>query len=178
MYTRDGKEIRIADEKEVIINNVEIEQRLNSISADAVLRIDGYVIAVVFSTPCKNLDNLIFNSDGSYKVGVLEISLSNAHLWLFESGNQGKYSQILNSNILSNNKCKKWIYHPRKATIEKQYNIELLESIPQILGIYQPIINQVEHKHYKCIMCKDDWFGTHDCERCGTYLYSTEIKKA
>jgi hypothetical protein len=143
--------------------------------ADAVLRIGGHVIAVIFSTPNKNLENIAFNSDDFDKVGILEISLSNAHQWLFDSNNQGQYSQILKSKVLSNNTGKKWIYHPRKAIIEKQYNIELHDSIPKILGTYQQEIHQVKHRQYSCIMCKHNWFGTYECERCGTHLYSREI---
>lgn len=197
MYTDDAKKVRLTEQQEVLLNDVKIEQKVKSISVDAVLKIGGYDIVVIFTTPHKFIDNGFHNAIGSEKVGVLEISLSDAYQWLFGCNNQGKYTQAIELNILTNINCKKWLYHPRKLILEKKYNIELHSKCPLVIErrSYYPknvlIDNRdssivalksyaqnnhcIEHKHYKCVICRYSWFGTNECVNCKTHIYSTEV---
>jgi hypothetical protein len=196
MYTSDAKEVNITEQQEVLLNDVKIEQKVSSVSVDAILKIGGYEIIVVFSAPHKLIDNSVLNVVDGDKSGVLEISLFDAYQWLFGCNNQGKYTQAIKLNILEKNNCKKWLYHPRKLIFEKRYNIELSsDRHPRKLFIGNPSINShsnvslesynldsskdkhyVKHKQYKCVICHHNWFGTNECINCKTHIYSTEVK--
>jgi hypothetical protein len=201
MYTSDAKEVKLTEQKEIFFDNVKIEQKMNSVSVDAILKIGEFSIFVIFTTPNKPFDNNILDAIDNNKAGILEISLSDAYQWLFGHKNQGKYTQALKLNILSNVDCKRWLYHPRKLTIEKQHNIKLQDKRPVIVKKWlytskEPIIKKqhnielndrclelcnqekysIEQKEYKCVMCGYNWFGTHKCIYCKTHLYSKETR--
>ena len=175
MYTSEGVEVKVSEQKLVLLDNVEIESKVNSVLVDAMLKLGEYVIAVIFTTPHKHVDDSMVSIISNDKLGVLEISLINAMEWLFRSNNQGKYAQVLKSNILLKNDCKRWFYHPREFVIKKQYDIELYKTCPVILEQQDYTLHSVEHKWYKCIMCGKDWYGTHECNNCRTHLYSREL---
>jgi hypothetical protein len=196
MYTSDAKKVRITEQQEVQLNDVKIEKKVSSVSVDAILKIGGYDIIIFFTTPHKVTDNSIINAIGSDRIGVLEISLSDAYQWLFGCNNQGKHTQAIELNILTNINCKKWLHHPRKLIIEKKDNIELYSKRPIIMEKQlhyprKPFVENhninsryivpleshyVEHKQYKCVICHHNWFGTNECINCKTHIYSTEVK--
>lgn len=176
MYTNENIEVKVSKQKSASLDTVKIEQKVNSVQVDATLKLGEYIIAVIFTASHRHFDDSTVSLIGCEKVGVLEISLTNAMEWLFGSNNQGKYAQVLKSNILLNNSCKRWLYHPRKSIIEKQYGIELYEKCPVALGQHAHTPAAIERKHYKCIMCNNNWYGTHKCNNCGTHLYSIELQ--
>jgi len=176
MYTSEAFEIKVSGQKKVIIDEIEIEKKVNSVPVDAMLRIDKYFIAVVFTSPHSHRDNNTSSITSNGKVGVLEISLENAVQWLFGSNHQGKYIEVLKSNILENNNCKRWLYHPRKSVIEHQNNISLNETCPVKSHQQGQAQHYVKEKKYKCIRCDNRWFGTHKCSSCNTHLYSIELE--
>ena len=59
MYTSDAKKVSITEQKEVLLNDVKIEQKVSSISVDAILKIGEYDIIVIFTAPHKFIDNSI-----------------------------------------------------------------------------------------------------------------------
>ncbi len=174
MYTIEGAEVKVTEQQEVSIDDVEIEQKIHQFSADAILSVGDYIIAILFSAPHRPLDCITEELIANDKIGVLEVSLFEAYHWLFKSNNQGKYTQSLKQNILSNSDCKRWLFHPRKSAVEKQFDIELFESNQAPIEKTFMHSHNVEHKQYKCVWCSRTWYGTHVCSHCRTHLYSTE----
>jgi hypothetical protein len=172
MYTQNAQKIKVTDEKMVRVDYVEIERKYHSIAADALLKLGEYLIAIIFSSPHKNNHHVIPDQGGLETIGVLEISLFDAFHWLFKANHEGKYSEILKHHILSSNDHKKWRYHPRTAILEKKYHVVLSEKAP-IQNYFDDESQYVEQKRYVCLICGNDWFGTVECVRCGTHLYST-----
>lgn len=125
LYTNLSDEVSIASEQTISFDNVEVEQKVCSILFDALIKFKNHSIAIVFSTPIRQFYLTDLDAFDDNKVGVLEISLFDANLWLLQSDSNGKYAQILRKNILENNDNKQWLYHPRKSVIERKENIKL-----------------------------------------------------
>ncbi|MCP4323225.1 MAG: hypothetical protein GY787_15545 [Alteromonadales bacterium] len=174
MYTNDAVEVKVSEQAVVLLDEVQIDQKVNAVSVDATLKLGEYIIAVIFTTPYSHCDNYACNLSSNDHVGILEISLENSVQWLFGSNNQGKYAEVLKSKILEDNDCKKWRYHPRKLVIESQKNMLLNEQCPVLPLQQEPEqhFHTIEKRQYKCIKCGNNWFGTHICSNCKTHLYT------
>jgi len=178
MYTNEAVKVNISEQKTVTLDKVEIDQKINSVEVDATLKIGRYIIAIIFTAPHRQLKDYNPVITKSNKIGLLEISLTDADQLLFTSNNQGKYGQVLKTHILSKNKCKRWVYHPRISIIEKKHGIDLYEKNLTLLDNHDEKPKVVEHKTYKCLECGGKWYGTHQCVACNTHLYSTEVGNA
>lgn len=169
MFSDEAVEVKIAHQKEIQLEDVQIEQTVNSIKVDATLKLKGYLIGIIFSSPNRPNKYCASQIPKSDNVGILEVSLEDAAKWLFGCSHQGEYTKVLESNILKNNDCKKWHYHPRQAVIEKQQNTILSHEYPTSP---RKEVYPVKEKEYKCVMCGNIWLGTHNCSNCKTHLYS------
>jgi hypothetical protein len=159
MYTDQAIEVKVSEQKVVQLDQVKIEQKINSVTVDASLTLGKYIISVIFTTLHSHYEtSSLISSD---KVGVLEISLTDAVHWLFNSNNNGQYSQVLKSHIVSNDDCKKWLSHPRTSAIESQNNISLNEKCPVIFEQHvqyeqprqymQPLHSSIEKKNINAL---------------------------
>jgi len=121
------EEIPIAKQQIVNINKVELERRVSEVYADAVLSIGEYFIAVIFATPQRKLADTEYAKMDN--IGVLEISLAEADIWLFSRKINGEYSKVISQYVIDEVKNKRWLHHPRRKILEEQYRTKFL-SLP------------------------------------------------
>lgn len=154
MHSNDAAEYEITKQASVKLNNIKIDQKINSVSVDAILKLDDYTIALMFTAPHRKVNRTqdIVKND---KIGILEISLDKAEQWLYGSDNKGKYTQALKENIINGIECKSWNYHPRQIILEKRYNVNLNQT------------NFVTSAKYgKCVICGNNLLKTGVCVSC------------
>ncbi|MES9972970.1 MAG: competence protein CoiA family protein [Candidatus Thiodiazotropha sp.] len=175
MYLNDAREVVITESHKVTIDKVELEKSKNNIYADAVITVGKYFILVIFTAPHKQLHFDPSEANKSNNSGVLEISLVKAYMWFFGTQKKGKYTQIIENNILFSQEDKRWLYHPRSKIIEEKNNVELYLNKP---SDNSASYIKRESQKYKCLACEAQWHGDHICPKCNTHLYSikaTEI---
>jgi len=124
MYTNDVTKYEVAKRTTVKCDDLRVDVAIDSTTVDATFKLGKYTIAVFFTAPHKK-DKLSLENINNDKIGILEISLNDAKKWLYGNSKRCNYRKTLELNIINSVKCKKWIYHPRKNTIEKQHNVSL-----------------------------------------------------
>ncbi|MGF1761135.1 competence protein CoiA [Photobacterium sagamiensis] len=194
----------ITPQQSITLEKVEKEQKFADTIVDIVGEVKGFSFIIYFTHPNRVLPDSLCNLADD-KCGVLEIQLDHTHK-LFQgkktpaSSHADKLRNFLQHDLSS----KRWVYHPRKTTIEGRAREKLKQTITQ----YQPVARKPNFSHsknqswktlvpekvskpmpeppkrmvsYQCIICQCQWSapvpGVPTCPKCHTHFYATEVDK-
>lgn len=171
MYTVDGTKYEIAKEKSIKCVDLKVDETIGTTKVDAKFILGKYTVALFFTAPHRrySVPHEIMSND---KIGILEISLNDAAQWLYGNNNRGNYRKTLEHNIIDSTKCKNWICHPRKISIEKQCTVKLYIEKKHIYNesaeMYDtPDMNYVTSENYgKCVICGKNLTSKGSCLEC------------
>lgn len=142
-------------------------------SADAVIKIRNFRLAIILSTPIKELD-LQSNVDFDFEeTGIIDISLHHTKELFLQQKNETSYRSILTELLSTETDNKHWIYHPNENKIKEDDELFFMGNIN--LKRFSKENKNITRSHYECVLCKNQWEGNHVCPECGNHLFSRRL---
>ncbi|MCF4175164.1 competence protein CoiA family protein [Vibrio sp. McD22-P3] len=112
------EEFLIAKQSTIELNDVHKEVPFSNCIVDIVGKVEGFSFAIYFTHPSRPLPTEL-DASNNQQSGVLEIKLDDTH-YLFKEDRTGtrqldRLEQFLQNDLSS----KSWVFHPRKASMQK-----------------------------------------------------------
>ena len=194
----------VAESKEIIISNIEVETRFAGVPVDLVGHIDSFRFVVYFTHPGRSVPPELASITDSQS-GVIAVALDGLGKSMFrgDRGNRRSYQSILREFLIGDLESKQWVYHPRYQRCHQQA-LQRLEAkaasaaasriargsqrstSPNVHGLHEfgasPPPRKADGRRvlFECVVCDSQWEGWEHsgstCPRCDTHLYRT-IKK-
>ncbi|MBL6985730.1 MAG: hypothetical protein ISR72_01595 [Methylobacter sp.] len=201
-YLKEYKYFTVTEEKDITIDNIDVETTFSDAAVDIVGTIDKFQFVIYLSHPYRVIPESLYEPKIT-QCGIIEIALDSLELQFPKIKSKEKsFQEILTDFLMNNRTSKKWIYHPRYKKCE-DLTTEQLRNTPNILLDDQsthpssheyfnppkphrppkfnslPIIPQSRLVKFECIMCKTSWValeaGGNICQKCNNYLYTKTI---
>jgi hypothetical protein len=195
-YLKEYKEFTVTEEKDITIDNLEVETTFSDVAVDIVGSIDKFQFVIYLSHPYRVIPDILREPKNT-QCGIIQISLDSLEYQFPKiKSKEHTFQEILTDFLTNDRKSKKWIYHPRFKKCEDMAT-EHLRYIPNIIlddsaispSNYDyfkaprlnnlPIIPQSRLVQFECVMCKTRWeayeAGGNKCPKCNDYLYSKTI---
>lgn len=181
----------------ITLESVKKEYVFEGVTVDIIGEFKHYPIVIYFSHPNRQPPDSLRLPDNKM-CGVIEIDLRETlKIFTNKQSKEKRFLDELEYFITSNTDSKKWLYHPRKESVEKEARIKLTEEIKNNVALRTYTYNEENYgkllmskrqenitdnhdKSFICLACKSDLMGVAassnkiiTCPKCNTHLYVT-----
>lgn len=178
------KDVEIAPRQDIVIQDPVMEAQLPEAVVDLAGHVKGTPFCIYFTHPGRAVPDELAQP-AQPRMGVVAIALDQLEpVFLQERRHRGTYLEELGSFITNSDQARHWVYHPKRARLQRQAQDELSSLIgaAEQAALAAATPPPAVPVRFRCVMCRAEWVGQYrdmqDCPNGHDWQLATPLPPA